>query len=51
MNFKEYKESLKFRKYGKFKIIIRFIEHKFKDFCFDLDVDIMLNGTIDFKYR
>ena len=24
---------------------------KFKDFCFDLDVDIMLNGTINFKYR
>ena len=25
--------------------------NKFEDFCFDLDVDIMLNGTIDFKYR
>ena len=24
---------------------------KFKDFCFDLDVNIMLNGSIDFKYR
>ena len=25
--------------------------NKFEDFCFDLDADIMLNGTIDFKYR
>ena len=24
---------------------------KFQDFCFDLDVDIMLNGSIDFKYK
>jgi len=24
---------------------------KFKDFCFDLDVDIMLNGSINFNYR
>ncbi len=24
---------------------------KFQNFCFDLDVDIMLNGSIDFKYR
>jgi len=24
---------------------------KFKDFCFDLDVNIMLNGSINFKYR
>ena len=24
---------------------------KFQDFCFDLDVNIMLNGSIDFKYR
>ena len=23
----------------------------FANFCFDLDVNIMLNGTIDFKYR
>ena len=24
---------------------------KFQNFCFDLDVNIMLNGSIDFKYR
>jgi len=24
---------------------------KFQNFCFDLDVDNMLNGSIDFKYR
>ena len=24
---------------------------KFENFCFDLDVNIMLNGSIDFKYR
>ena len=24
---------------------------KFRDFCFDLDVNSMLNGSIDFKYR
>ena len=24
---------------------------KFQNFCFDLDINIMLNGSIDFKYR
>ncbi len=24
---------------------------KFQNFCFDLDADIMLNGSIDFKYK
>ena len=24
---------------------------KFQNFCFDLDVNIMLNGSIDFKYK
>ena len=24
---------------------------KFRDFCFDLDINIMLNGSIDFNYR
>ena len=24
---------------------------KFKNFCFALDINIMLNGSIDFKYR
>lgn len=31
MNYKEYKESLKFRKYKNWKIIIRFIEYRFKN--------------------
>ena len=32
MNYKEFKKSLKFRKYNNWKIIIRFIEYKFKNF-------------------
>ena len=32
MNFKEFKESLKYRKYNNWKIIIRFIEYKIKNF-------------------
>ena len=36
MNFKEFKESLKFRKYNYWKIIIRFIEYKLKNFLIDL---------------
>lgn len=31
MNFKQFKESLKYRKYNNWKILIRFIEYKFKD--------------------
>ena len=36
MNFKEFKESLKFRKYNYWKIIIRYIEYKIKNFLIDL---------------
>ena len=36
MNFKEFKESLKFKKYNYWKIIIRFIEYKIKNFLIDL---------------
>ena len=32
MNFKEYKQSLVFRKYKNWKIIVRFIEYKLKDY-------------------
>ena len=32
MNFKEFKESLKFKKYKFWKIIVRFIEYKIKNF-------------------
>ncbi len=40
MKFKEYKESLKFRKYNNFKILIRFIEYKIKDFIIDLLINL-----------
>ena len=40
MKFKEYKESLKFRKYNNFKILIRFIEYKIKDFIIDLIINL-----------
>ncbi len=40
MKFKEYKESLKFRKYNNFKILIRFIEYKVKDFIIDLLINL-----------
>ena len=40
MKFKEYKESLKFRKYNSFKILIRFIEYKIKDFIIDLLINL-----------
>ncbi len=32
MNFEEYKETLKFKKYNQWKIIIRFVEYKVKNF-------------------
>ena len=32
MNFKEFKESLKYKKYKNWKIVIRFIEYKIKNF-------------------
>ena len=40
MNFKEFKESLKFRKYKNWKIIIRFIEYKLKNFFIDILVNL-----------
>lgn len=42
MNFKEFKESLKYRKYTKTKIIIRFLEYKIKDFVIDLTIKLNL---------
>ena len=41
MNFKEFKESLKYRKYNNWKIAIRFIEFKLKNFF--LDILVYLN--------
>ena len=40
MNFKEYKKSLKYRKYKNWKIIIRFIEYKVKDLLIDLIIKL-----------
>lgn len=40
MKFEEYKESLKFRNYNSFKILIRFIEYKIKDFIIDLLINL-----------
>ncbi len=40
MKFEEYKESLKFRKYNNFKILIRFIEYKIKGFIIDLIINL-----------
>ena len=33
--------------------IVNLLEYfkKFRNFCFDLDINIMLNGSIDFNYR
>ena len=39
MNFLEFRESLKFRKYKKWKIIIRFIEYKIKDVFIDFIIN------------
>ena len=36
MNFKEFNTSLKYRKYKSWKIIIRFIEYKLKNFLIDI---------------
>ena len=46
MNFKEFKESLKYKKYKSWKIIIRFIEYKIKN----LVIDILLNFN-KFKFN
>ena len=40
----------KTRDLGKINKLADYLE-KFQNFCFDLDVDNMLNGSIDFKYR
>src|SRR6056300_742233 len=42
MNFEKFKESLKFRKYNNWKIILRFIEYKIKNFCIDLIINLNL---------
>ena len=46
MKYKEFKESLKFRKYNNWKIIVRFIEFKFKN----LFINILVNLNI-YKYN
>jgi hypothetical protein len=46
MNFEEFKESLKHRKYNWLKILIRFIEYKFKNFIIDLIINLNL-----FKFK
>jgi hypothetical protein len=40
MNFEKFKESLKFRKYNNWKIILRFIEYKIKNFCIDVIINL-----------
>ena len=40
MNFAKFKESLTFRKYDNWKIILRFIEYKIKNFCIDLIINL-----------
>lgn len=40
MNFKNFRESLKYRNYNKFKILIRFFEYKIKDFIIDLIIKL-----------
>ncbi len=40
MNFKEFKESLKFRKYKNWKIIVRFIEYKVKNLLISILVNL-----------
>jgi hypothetical protein len=42
MNFKKFKESLRYRKYSKIKILIRFFEYKIKDFIIDLTIKLNL---------
>tara|TARA_B100001250_G_scaffold407831_1_gene429248 strand:+ start:84 stop:1241 length:1158 start_codon:yes stop_codon:yes gene_type:complete len=42
MNFKKFKESLKYKKYNKLKIFIRYIEFKLKDFGIDLIINFNL---------
>ena len=40
----------KTRDSGKVSKLADYLE-KFQNFCFDLDVNNMINGSIDFKYR
>ena len=40
MNFREFKESLKYKKYKLWKIIVRFIEYKFKNLTIDFVIDL-----------
>ena len=40
----------KTRDLRKINKLVDYLE-KFQNFCFDLDVNNMLNGSIDFKYR
>jgi len=40
MNFKEFNTSLKYRKYKRWKIIIRFIEYKLKNFLIDILISL-----------
>ena len=42
MNFKKFEESLKYKKYNKWKIFIRFIEFKLKDIAIDLIINFNL---------
>ena len=42
MNFKKFKESLKYKKYSKNKILVRFIEYKFKNLIIDLIINFNL---------
>ena len=42
MNFKKFEESLKYKKYNKWKIFIRFIEFKLKDFGIDFIIKFNL---------
>ena len=46
MNYKEFKKSLKFRKYNNWKIIVRFIEYKLKN----LFISILVNLN-SYKYN
>ena len=47
---KYFYDGEKTRDLGKINKLADYLE-KFQNFCFDLDVNNMLNGSIDFKYR
>jgi hypothetical protein len=48
MNYEKFKESLKFRKYNNWKILVRFIEYKIKNLIIDLIINLNL---IKFKKK